>query len=233
MKTLVIIPTYNERENMKELASRILNLEKGLDLLIVDDNSPDGTGRLADELAAGHGEISVIHRPGKAGMGRAYVAGLAHALRNGYDSVITMDADFSHDPESIPQFLKAIDKSDLVVGSRYVRGGGVVNWPWHRKLLSRGGSLYARLVTGLPLSDATGGFNCYRRKVLESIGLESICSEGYSFQIEMKYRAWKKGFGICEIPITFVDRTRGKSKMSKRIFLEAFYRCWKLRLGRY
>ena len=231
-KTLVIIPTYNEGENIEELAARILNLEKGLDLLIVDDNSPDGTGRIADELAARHGEISVIHRPGKAGLGRAYLAGFAHALENGYKSVITMDADFSHDPKYLSVITEKLESHDVVVGTRYIKGGGVENWPVWRKILSRGGSLYVRLITGMPLHDATGGFNGYRREVLESIHPQCIRTRGYSFIIQMKFRSWKEGFRIKEVPIVFIDRTRGKSKMSAKIFLEAVLGVWKLRFGK-
>ncbi len=231
-KTLVIVPTYNEKGNIKALAEDILGLKKGLDLLFIDDNSPDGTGQIADDLASRHDEISVIHRPGKAGLGRAYVTGFKHALENGYDSVITMDADLSHDPKYLPEFLQKLESYDLVVGTRYIKGGGVVNWPWYRKLISRGGSVYTRLISGMPLHDTTGGFNGYRREVLETIHPEDIRSEGYSFQIEMKFRSWKAGFRIVEVPIVFVDRTTGRSKMSRKIFIEAIFMVWKLRLGR-
>jgi len=231
-KALVVVGTYNERDNIRELASRVLGSRPGLHILFIDDNSPDGTGRIADELARDHPEISVIHRPGKMGLGTAYVTGFRRALDHGYGAALTMDADLSHAPEDIPRFLEEIGRCDLVVGSRYVPGGGVVNWPWYRKVLSRGGSIYARVVTGLPLRDATGGFCCYRSELLRAIRPESIRSEGYAFHIEIKHRAWKGGYRIREIPIVFVDRTRGKSKMSKRIFLEAMLRCWKIRLSR-
>jgi dolichol-phosphate mannosyltransferase len=231
-RTVVIIPTYNERENIAELVESIINLRAGLDCLIIDDNSPDGTGRIADGLSAQHSEVSVMHRSGKAGLGKAYAAGFSYAIKKGYDSVITMDADFSHDPRYLPQFIEKLRESDVVIGTRYIKGGGVKNWPLPRILISRGGSLYSRLVTGMPLHDATGGFNAYHKKVLEAIQPATIKSEGYSFQIEMKYRSWKKGFRLVEIPIVFVDRTQGKSKMSKKIFLEAIFMVWKLRLGK-
>lgn len=233
-KAVVIIPTYNERENIAEMAKRILSVMggEGPDLLIVDDDSPDGTGDLADGLAAESPRVNVIHGPRKRGLGRAYIEGFRWALRRGYDRVVTMDADLSHDTADIPRLLEGCRDCDLVVGSRYVPGGGVENWPWFRKFISRGGSLYARLVTGLPLSDATGGFNCYGAGLLRKIGIESVRSEGYSFQIEMKHRAFRLKSRVREIPIVFTDRTRGKSKMSKRIVLEALLRCWKLRFSR-
>lgn len=230
-KTLLLIGTYNERENLAAIVGEVLALGLRLDVLVIDDNSPDGTGRIADGLAAAHPEVSVIHRSGKLGLGTAYVAGFRHALERGYERVITMDADFSHHPRYLPEMLRALETNDVVVAARYIKGGGVENWPPYRLLLSRGGSLYTRLVTGMPIHDATGGFNGYRREVLEAIGLDSIRSEGYSFMIEMKYRSWKKGFRIAEIPIVFVDRTRGKSKMSKRIFLEAVFMVWKIRFA--
>lgn len=230
-KAIVLIGTYNERENLASLVNEILALGRGLDLLVIDDNSPDGTGRVADELAEKHPEVSVLHRPEKMGLGTAYVQGFRYALERGYARVITMDADFSHEPRRLPEFLAALEMRDVVVGTRYMHGGGVVNWPPHRLALSRCGSLYTRLVTGMPLRDATGGFNAYRREVLEEIGIDSIRSEGYSFMIEMKFRSWRKGFRIVEIPIVFADRTRGKSKMSKRIFLEAVFMVWKLRFS--
>jgi dolichol-phosphate mannosyltransferase len=230
-KTVVIVPTYNERENIGELAARILGLNAGLDLLIIDDNSPDGTGQVADALAKKHVEITVMHRPGKAGLGKAYIAGFNYAIGSGYDNVITMDADFSHDPKYLPEFLEKLERYDVVVGTRYIRGGGVRNWPWYRKVVSRGGSLYTRLITGMPLHDATGGFNGYRRKVLEAIHPENIRSEGYASQLEMKFRSWKMGFRLVEVPIVFVDRTLGRSKMSRKIFLEAVFMVLKLRFG--
>lgn len=231
-KTIVLIGTYNERDNLSALVERVLSLGLGLDILIIDDNSPDGTGRVADHLAAAHPEVSVLHRPGKLGLGTAYVAGFRHALARGYDRIITMDADFSHDPRYLPEFLRAFETHDVVVGARYITGGGVRNWPPYRLALSRGGSLYTRLITGMPLHDATGGFNGFRAEVIRAIQPERIRSEGYSFMIEMKFRSWKKGFRIAEIPIVFVDRTRGTSKMSKRIFLEAVFMVWKIRFSR-
>jgi len=232
MKPLIVIGTYNESGNISEIVQRILALDRGFHVLIIDDNSPDGTGQIADSLAAEHPEVKVIHRPSKMGLGTAYITGFKYGIDRGYDVIITMDADFSHSPEVLPRFLEEIESYDLVIGSRNIRGGRVENWPWYRKLVSRGGSLYARLVTGLPVKDATGGFNCYRSDLLRKIGLEGIRSEGYSFHIETKHRAWKAGARILEIPIVFVDRTRGASKMSKKIFLEAFLRCWKIRFAR-
>jgi dolichol-phosphate mannosyltransferase len=232
-KTLVAIGTYNERENIARLVEQVLSVagREPLDILIADDNSPDGTGHIADELSKRHARVHVLHGPHKRGLGRAYLAAFAWALSKGYDTIITMDADFSHDPNYLPEMLTKSREYDVVIASRYVPGGGVKNWPWYRRVVSRGGSIYSRLVTGLPVRDATGGFNCYARSVLQSIGLETIQSEGYAFMIEMKFRAWKKGFRLCEVPIVFVDRTLGASKMSKRIFLEAFFRCLQLRLS--
>jgi len=232
-KILVAIGTYNERENIAPLAEQVLAVaaREPLDILIVDDNSPDGTGKIADELSKRHERVHVLHGPHKRGLGRAYLDAFAWALSRGYDTIITMDADFSHDPHDLPEMLKRSRECDVVIASRYVPGGGVKNWPWYRKVVSRGGSIYTRLVTRLPVRDATGGFNCYARRVLQAIGLETIRSEGYAFMIEMKFRAWKKGFRLCEMPIVFVDRICGTSKMSKRIFLEAFFRCLQLRFS--
>lgn len=233
-RILIVIGTYNERENIGPLVNAILSLDmpEKPDILIVDDNSPDGTGAIADALERKSERVHVLHGPRKRGLGRAYIEAFGWALQRDYEIIITMDADFSHDPSCLPAMLEMSRTCDLVIGSRYVPGGGVRNWPWYRKLLSRGGSRYARLVTGMPVADATGGFNCFRRSVLESIGIHNIRSEGYSFEIEMKCRAWRKGFHICELPIIFADRTRGSSKMSKRIFLEAFFRCIQLRFVR-
>jgi dolichol-phosphate mannosyltransferase len=227
MKALVIIPTYNERE---KIVSEVLQQDSRLQVLIVDDNSPDGTGQLADQLARNHKKVLVLHRQKKAGLGQAYVAGFKCALEKNFDYVFEMDADFSHDPKYLPEFLKAIEKADLVLGSRYISGVNVVNWPMSRLLLSYFANIYARWITGLPVKDSTGGFKCYRRSVLEKISLDQIKSEGYSFQIETTFRAWKKGFRIVEIPIIFVDRKQGESKMSKRIVREAMWMVWKLRL---
>ncbi len=230
MKALVIIPTYNELENIERIVSDVLQQDPRLQVLIVDDNSPDGTGQIADQLASKNGKVQVLHRQKKAGLGQAYVAGFKYALEKNFDCVFEMDADFSHDPKYLPEFLKAIEKADLVLGSRYISGVNVVNWPMSRLLLSYFANIYARCITGLPVKDSTGGFKCYRRIVLERIDLDQVKSEGYSFQIETTFRAWKKGFKIVEIPIIFVDRKQGESKMSKRIVREAMWMVWKLRL---
>ncbi len=229
MKALVIIPTYNEKENIESIVREVLQQDPRLHVLIVDDNSPDGTGAVADRLAQTNGKVSVLHRQMKTGLGQAYVAGFRYALSKDFDYILEMDADFSHDPKYLPDFLKAIEKSDLVLGSRYISGVNVVNWPMSRLLLSYFANIYARWVTGLPVKDSTGGFKCYRRIVLEQIELDKIKSEGYSFQIETSYRAWKKGFKLKEIPIVFVDRKQGESKMSKKIVREAMWMVWKLR----
>ncbi len=229
MKSLVIIPTYNEKENIERLIKEIEKLNKDFHVLIIDDNSPDGTGRVADGLAVEYSEVSVIHRPTKLGLGTAYITGFKYALENNYDLVFTMDADFSHQPKYLIDLLEEAKRYDLVIGSRYIEGGGIKNWPVHRLILSRGANIYVRMVTGLPVLDCTGGFNCYRREVLKKIDLDRIISDGYAFQIEMKFELWKKGFSIKEVPITFVDRTRGKSKISKRIIFQAFLLVWKLR----
>lgn len=229
MKALVIIPTYNEKENIESIVREVLQQDPRLHVLIVDDNSPDGTGAVADRLAQTIGKVSVLHRQMKAGLGQAYVAGFRHALSKDFDYILEMDADFSHDPKYLPDFLKSIEKADLVLGSRYISGVNVVNWPMSRLLLSYFANIYARWVTGLPVKDSTGGFKCYRRIVLEQIELDKIKSEGYSFQIETSYRAWKKGFKLKEIPIVFVDRKQGESKMSKKIVREAMWMVWKLR----
>lgn len=227
--TLIVIPTYNEIDNLDTVVARLRQATPGADLLIVDDNSPDGTGRRADELAAADVHVSVLHRKGKEGLGRAYIAGLSWGLARGYDLLVQMDADLSHDPDAVPSLLAAAEKYDLVLGSRYVRGGGTVNWGIMRRLLSRGGSLYARLILGLPYHDLTGGFKCWRRHVLEDIDVPSIRSDGYSFQIEMTYRAHLRGHSVTEVPITFADRVDGVSKMSRRIVIEAVGMVWKLR----
>ena len=230
MKALVIIPTYNERENLEQIVSEVLRQDSRLQVLIVDDNSPDGTGEIADQISQSNGKVFVLHRQKKAGLGQAYVAGFKFALQKEFDCIFEMDADFSHDPKYLPDFLKSIEKADLVLGSRYISGVNVVNWPMSRLLLSYFANIYARWVTGLPVKDSTGGFKCYRRIVLEQIELDKIKSEGYSFQIETSYRAWKKGFKLREIPIVFVDRKQGESKMSKKIVREAMWMVWKLRL---
>ncbi len=231
MKSLVIIPTYNEKENLEKIVREILKTDDSLNILVVDDNSPDGTGAIADRIASNNNKVFVLHRAGKMGLGQAYIAGFKHALEKGYDYIFEMDADFSHDPKYLPDFLSKIKEADLVIGSRYINGVNVINWPMSRLLLSYYANIYARWVTGLPLKDSTGGFKCYRRRVLESIDLDQVRSNGYSFQIEMSFRAWKKGFKIKEIPIIFVDRREGKSKMSQKIVREAVWMVWRLRLA--
>ena len=228
---LVIIPTYNERENLPRLLPLVLQQDARLDVLIIDDASPDGTGAVADGMAAEEPRVHVLHRAGKLGLGTAYLDGFRWGLDRGYAWMFEMDADFSHDPGHLPHFLEALEEYDVVLGSRYLDGRvTVVNWPITRLLLSYFANVYARVVTGLPLFDATGGYKAFRREVLESLPLDRVESEGYAFQIEMSMRAWKKGFRIGEIPIVFVDRTSGESKMSKRIIREAVWRVWKLRL---
>jgi dolichol-phosphate mannosyltransferase len=230
-RALVVIPTYNERENLSRLVPLVLQQDPRLDILIIDDASPDGTGQLADDLAADEPRLQVLHRPGKLGLGTAYLEGFRWALARDYDAVFEMDADFSHDPAHIPQFLDAIRDFDVVLGSRYLHGRvTVVNWPIPRLLLSYAANVYARLVTGLPVTDATGGYKCFRRRVLETVDLDRVGSEGYSFQIEMSLRAWRKGFALGEIPIVFADRDEGQSKMSRRIVWEAVWRVWALRI---
>ena len=229
-RALVVIPTYNERVNLSLLVPQILEQDPRLEVLVVDDNSPDGTGQLAAERAAADSRIQVLHRPGKAGLGKAYIAGFRWALERGFDFIIEMDADFSHDPKYLRHLLRAIEDADLVIGSRYRAGVNVINWPISRLLLSLGANQYARWITGLPLTDSTGGFKCFRRKVLEAIDLERVRSNGYSFQIEMSFRAWRKGFRVSEIPIVFTDRVEGQSKMNKRIVREAIWMVWWLRL---
>ncbi len=229
-RTLVIVPTYNEKENIARIIDAVLAQDESIDMLIVDDGSPDGTGDLVDGIAARNPRVHVIHRAGKLGLGTAYVAGFKWALARDYQFIMEMDADFSHNPHRLPEFLEAIQTADLVIGSRYQNGHvNVVNWPMGRLFLSYSANIYARRVTGVPVFDATGGFKCFRRVVLESIDLDDIKSNGYAFQIEMNVRAWKKGFRIVEIPIVFVDRTEGSSKMSKRIVREAVWMVWRLR----
>jgi len=229
-RACVIVPTYNERENIIRLVEAVLSQDPRLDVLVVDDGSPDGTGDIVDAMAAQNPRIHVIHRAKKLGLGTAYVAGFMWALGRDYEFVFEMDADFSHDPAHIPQFLSAAADADLVLGSRYREGKvTVVNWPIGRLMLSYFANVYARFVTGLPLFDATGGFKCFRRNVLEAIDLSDVRSNGYAFQIEMSFRAWRKGFRIVEIPIVFVDRSEGQSKMSRRIVREAIWMVWRLR----
>lgn len=230
-RALVIIPTYNEARNLPQLIPLVLDTDPRLEVLVVDDNSPDGTGQIADTLSNESDRVHVLHRDGKLGLGTAYIAGFRWALTRGFDLVFEMDADFSHDPKHIPQFLEAIRDADLVLGSRYLQGRvTVVNWPMPRLLLSYFANIYARVITGLKLFDATGGFKCFRRGVLEAIDLDSVRSNGYAFQIEMSFRTWRRGFRIREIPIVFVDRTDGTSKMSGAIVREAVWMVWRLRL---
>lgn len=229
-RALVIIPTYNERENITRIIPAVLAQDPSIDVLVVDDGSPDGTGAIVDGIAAENPRVHALHRSGKLGLGTAYVAGFKWALERDYEFIFEMDADFSHAPEKLPAFLAAIQTADVVLGSRYQNGQiNVVNWPISRLFLSYSANIYARHVTGLQVFDATGGFKCFRRRVLESIDLSDVKSNGYAFQIEMTFRAWKKGFRIIEIPIVFVDRTEGSSKMSKKIVREAVWMVWRLR----
>lgn len=223
MRTLVVVPTYDERANIDELVARTLAVAD-VDLLVVDDGSPDGTGRRADELAADEPRMRVLHRERKAGLGSAYRAGLGLGLEEGYDVLVEMDADLSHDPAVLPELLAQARDHDLVIGSRYVPGGGVENWPWHRRVLSAGGNLYVRLLTGIPVRDATSGFRAYRAQVLEVIDVRGLHSDGYSFQLETALQAWLSGFRIAEVPITFVERVAGASKISRAIVFEAMVR---------
>jgi dolichol-phosphate mannosyltransferase len=230
-RALVVIPTYNEAPNLPNLVPQILQQDPRLEILVVDDASPDGTGRLADELAARESRVHVLHRAAKLGLGTAYVTGFRWALEREYDFVFEMDADFSHDPTRLPHFLKAAEQADLVLGSRYLGGKvTVVNWPIGRLMLSYGANVYARWVTGLKIWDLTGGFKCFRRSVLQAIDLSQVRSNGYAFQIEMSVRAWRKGFRLAEVPIVFVDRTEGQSKMNRKIVREAIWIVPRLRL---
>jgi dolichol-phosphate mannosyltransferase len=229
-RALVIVPTYNERFNIARLIPAVLAQDPGLEMLVVDDASPDGTGAVVDAIAANNSRVHILHREGKLGLGTAYIAGFRWALERRYDLVFEMDADFSHNPERLPEFLETVKEADVVIGSRYQGGRvNVVNWPMSRLFLSYAANIYARGVTGLPIADATAGFKCFRRNVLESIDLNSVKSNGYAFQIEMSFRAWKRGFRLVEIPIIFFDRTEGVSKMSKKIFREAIWMVWRLR----
>lgn len=230
-RALVIVPTFNEAQNLPRIVPEILAQDERLEVLVIDDNSPDGTGKLADEMAADDGRVHVLHREGKLGLGTAYLTGFRWALERDYEYVFEMDADHSHDPKHLTQFLDAAQRADLVLGSRYLEGRvTVVNWPMTRLLLSYFANIYAKVVTGHRIYDATGGFKCFRRKVLEAIDLNAVHSNGYSFQIEMSFRAWRGGFRIVEIPIVFVDRVEGTSKMSGAIVREAIWMVWRLRL---
>ncbi|MGZ5347244.1 MAG: polyprenol monophosphomannose synthase [Solirubrobacterales bacterium] len=229
----VVLPTYNEAENLERIAAAILErLPERRRLLIVDDSSPDGTGRIADRLAAERDDVEVLHRQAKEGIGPAYIAGFRRALAGDADLIIEMDADFSHDPAYLPQLLRAIENADLVIGSRYVPGGGVTEWGKVRRFISRGGSSYARAMLGLDVRDLTGGFKCFRREVLEAIDLDAVTAKGYAFQVEMTYRAIQAGFRVVEVPIVFRDRTQGNSKMSRAIFAEAIWRVPAMRVRR-
>ena len=233
MKTLIVTPTYNERKNIRELVSTLFELNPDFHILVVDDSSPDGTAEIVEELQADCANLHLLSRNEKTGLGSAYIAGFNYALERDYEAVVQMDADMSHDPKDVPFLIEAIENADLAIGSRYISGINVVNWPLQRLIISYGANIYTRLVTRLPVRDATGGFKCWRREALEAINLDGVRSQGYSFQIEMTYRAWLKGFRITEIPIIFVDRTVGESKMTRSIMLEAAVmiprlRIWKL-----
>lgn len=228
--TLIIVPTYNERDNLPQLVKRLMAQPAVLDVLVVDDNSPDGTGQLADEIAAQNPHVHVLHRSEKNGLGRAYIAGFQWALQRDYEFIMEMDADFSHNPVDVPRFLEVAraEDSDLVLGTRYRDGIRVINWPLNRLLLSLAAARYVQIITGMPVSDPTGGFKCFRRRALAAIGLETVRSNGYSFQIELSHRVWRRGGKISEVPIVFTDRFQGTSKMSKAIVREALWMVWKL-----
>ncbi|MGO8698678.1 MAG: polyprenol monophosphomannose synthase [Limisphaerales bacterium] len=229
-KTLVIVPTYNERENLPAMAERLARLPVPVDLLVVDDNSPDGTGQVAEQLAAQSPSVHVLHRAEKNGLGRAYCAGFAWALQREFELIMEMDGDFSHNPYDIPRFLEAAQNADLVLGSRYCNGIRVINWPMRRLLLSTAAARYVSIITGMPFTDPTGGFKCFRRYALQSIDLDAVRSNGYSFQIEMTHKLWRKGMRIVEIPIIFSERFQGHSKMSRKIVWEALAMVWRLLL---
>ncbi|MBP7117808.1 MAG: polyprenol monophosphomannose synthase [Candidatus Cloacimonetes bacterium] len=230
MKALLIIPTYNERENISRIISIVLEKQAELEVLIVDDNSPDGTAQIVKDMMASESRIHILERPGKMGLGSAYVQGFKYALDKGYDFILEMDADFSHNPDDVPRLIAAAQSKDLVIGSRYCNGVNIVNWPIKRLLISYFASKYVRAITGMPVKDPTGGFKCFRRKVLESINLDKILSDGYAFQIEMNFRAWVKGFRMHEIPIVFTERLNGVSKMSRHIVWEAAWMVWHLQI---
>jgi dolichol-phosphate mannosyltransferase len=228
-KALVITPTFNESENVRQLIDEVLKQDSSLEILIVDDNSPDGTANIVKEIQKNNSRVHVMERPRKMGLGTAYVAGFKFAIANGFDFMIEMDADFSHNPNELPNFLRLMNEYDLVIGSRYINGVRIMNWPIRRLILSYGANVYTRIVTGMNIKDATGGFKCFRRKVLESINLDDVHSNGYAFQIEMNYKAWRKHFRLYEHPIIFMDRTLGQSKMSKNIIYEAIWMVWRLK----
>jgi dolichol-phosphate mannosyltransferase len=227
-KTLVVVPTYNERENLPPLSQRLLALPTPVDMLVVDDNSPDGTGKIADELAVKHSSINVLHRTEKNGLGRAYIAGFKWALEHGYEFVFELDGDFSHNPDDIPMFLEAAQNAELVLGSRYLNGIRIINWPLSRLMLSKSAAKYVQIITGMPFTDPTGGYKCFRRRALEAIQLDEVRSNGYSFQIEMTHRLWRQGMKVVEVPIIFTDRFQGHSKMTGHIVREALVMVWRL-----
>lgn len=227
-QTLIVVPTYNERENLPPLIQRLLSLPVSVDVLVVDDNSPDGTGKIADDLAANYPSIHVLHRSEKNGLGRAYIDGFKWALGKGYEFIFEMDGDFSHNPDDIPKFLDAVHDADLVLGSRYVNGIRIINWPLRRLMLSKAAANYVQMITGMPFTDPTGGYKCFRRRALEAIDLDAVRSNGYSFQIEMTHKIWRQGMKVVEVPIIFTDRFMGRSKMSGHIVREALTMVWRL-----
>jgi dolichol-phosphate mannosyltransferase len=229
-RALIIIPTYNEKGNVQGIVDLVLRQSPSIDLLIVDDNSPDGTGNIVEDMSRQQPRLHLLRRAGKLGLGTAYIAGFKWGLEKGYDYLMEMDADFSHDPNELSNFLKKIEEADLVLGSRYCNGIRVINWPLSRLMLSKGAACYVRLITGMPVTDPTGGFKCFRREVLEALELEKVRSNGYAFQVEMTYNAWMKGFRVAEIPITFAERYAGQSKMSGQIVREALWMVWFLAL---
>ena len=233
MNTIIVTPTYNERKNIEELLNTIFTIDSNYHVLVVDDNSPDDTGAIVKELQSNYSNLHLLSRVKKQGLGSAYVAGFKYALKGNYDKIVQMDADMSHDPKDVVSLISELDNSDVVIGSRYISGINVVNWPIRRLIISYGANIYTRLVTGLPVKDATGGFKCWKREVLESLDLDNVRSQGYSFQIEMTYRAWLQNFKIKEVPIIFVDRTIGESKMNRSVMLEAAIMIPRLRLGKF
>jgi len=226
--TLIVMPTYNERDNLPRMAKQLLQLPAKVDLLVVDDNSPDGTGKLADELAAQHPEIQVLHRAEKNGLGRAYLAGFKWALERDYEFVFEMDGDFSHNPNDVPVLLEAAQQADLVLGSRYINGIRIINWPLGRLMLSKSAAAYVKIITGMPITDPTGGYKCFRRRALAALDLGAVRSNGYSFQIELTHKLWRQGYRIAEVPIIFTERVQGHSKMAGHIVSEALWMVWRL-----
>lgn len=229
MTTIIIIPTYNEAENIEKLIAKIFSVDPSLNILVVDDNSPDGTARIVQNIMTNDERVHLIRRPGKLGLGTAYIDGFKYAIERGYEAIFEMDADFSHNPEDIPRFLQELNNADLVIGSRYLTGVNVINWPLQRLVLSYFANLYTRIITGMPIRDATGGFKCFRSEALRKIELSKVKTNGYGFQIEMNFRFWANGFRVKEIPIVFTDRRNGTSKMNKKIILEAVLLVWKLK----